>query len=86
VVGGRDGSLRPCSRISRPEPLLVLQSSSSIVLNEAEWSPGFAVHRTGSLQLEKDMLFSILFPALKKEAAGCSDLTFQTIGDLQLDR
>jgi hypothetical protein len=24
---------------SRPEPLLFLQSSSSVVLNEAEWTP-----------------------------------------------
>jgi hypothetical protein len=30
--GQRDGSLRPYSRISRPEPLLLLPSSSSIVL------------------------------------------------------
>jgi hypothetical protein len=30
--GQRDGSLRPYSRISRPEPLLFLPSSSSIVL------------------------------------------------------
>jgi hypothetical protein len=28
--GQRDGSLRPCSRISRSEPLLFLSSSSSI--------------------------------------------------------
>jgi hypothetical protein len=37
--GQRDGSLRPYSRFSRQEPLLFLPSSSSIVLNEAEWSP-----------------------------------------------
>jgi hypothetical protein len=30
--GQRDGSLRPCSRISRPEPLLLLPSSSSVVI------------------------------------------------------
>jgi hypothetical protein len=30
--GQRDGSLRPYSRISRPEPLLFLLSSSTIVL------------------------------------------------------
>jgi hypothetical protein len=30
--GQRDGSLRPCSRISRPELLLFLSSSSSTVL------------------------------------------------------
>jgi hypothetical protein len=30
--GQRDGSLRPYSRISRPEPLLLLPSSSSVVL------------------------------------------------------
>jgi hypothetical protein len=30
--GQRDGSLQPYSRISRPEPLLFLSSSSSIVL------------------------------------------------------
>jgi hypothetical protein len=30
--GQRDGSLRPYSRLSRPEPLLLLPSSSSIVL------------------------------------------------------
>jgi hypothetical protein len=30
--GQRDGSLRPYSRFSRPEPLLFLPSSSSIVL------------------------------------------------------
>jgi hypothetical protein len=32
--GQHDGSLRPYSRISRPEPLLVLSSTSSIVI---EW-------------------------------------------------
>jgi hypothetical protein len=30
--GQRDGSLLPYSRLSRPEPLIFLQSSSSIVL------------------------------------------------------
>jgi hypothetical protein len=30
--GQRDGSLRPYSRFSRPEPLLFLSSSSSVVL------------------------------------------------------
>jgi hypothetical protein len=30
--GQRDGSIRPYSRLSRPEPLLFLPSSSSIVL------------------------------------------------------
>jgi hypothetical protein len=32
--GQRDGSLRPYSRFSRPEPLLFLSSSSSVVLSE----------------------------------------------------
>jgi hypothetical protein len=32
VRGQRDGSLRPYSRLSRPEPLLFLPSSSSVVL------------------------------------------------------
>jgi hypothetical protein len=32
VNGQRDGSPRPYSRISRPEPLLSLSSSSSVVL------------------------------------------------------
>jgi hypothetical protein len=36
--GQADGSLRPYSRIFRPEPLLFLLSSSSVVLNEAEWT------------------------------------------------
>jgi hypothetical protein len=31
--------LRRLSRFSRPEPLLFLPSSSSDVLNEAEWTP-----------------------------------------------
>jgi hypothetical protein len=30
--GQRDGSLRPYSRLSRPEPLLFLPSNSSVVL------------------------------------------------------
>jgi hypothetical protein len=30
--GQREGSLRPCSRFSRPEPLLFLSSSSSKLL------------------------------------------------------
>jgi hypothetical protein len=30
--GQRDGSLRPYSRISRPEPILFLSSSASVVL------------------------------------------------------
>jgi hypothetical protein len=32
-LGQRDGSLRPYSRLSRPEPLLFLSSSSSVVLS-----------------------------------------------------
>jgi hypothetical protein len=32
-------SLGPYSRFSRPEPLLFLPSGSSVVLNEAEWTP-----------------------------------------------
>jgi hypothetical protein len=36
--GQRDGSLHPYSRISRPEPLLLLSSSSSIVLTRL-WNP-----------------------------------------------
>jgi hypothetical protein len=32
IRGQRDGALHPYSRISRPEPLLFLPSSSSIVL------------------------------------------------------
>jgi hypothetical protein len=39
--GQRDGSLRPYSRISRPEPLLFYPSSSSVVLTE--WTP-FQTH------------------------------------------
>jgi hypothetical protein len=34
--GQSDGSLRPYSGISRPEPLLFLSNSSTVVLNEAE--------------------------------------------------
>jgi hypothetical protein len=41
--GQRDGSLRPWSRFPRPEQLLFISSSSSIVLNEAEWTP-FQTH------------------------------------------
>jgi hypothetical protein len=41
--GQRDGSLQPYSRIPRPYPLLFLPSSSSVVLNEAEWTP-FQTH------------------------------------------
>jgi hypothetical protein len=40
---GCDGSLRPYSRISIPEPLLFLSSNSSIVTHEAEWTP-FQTH------------------------------------------
>jgi hypothetical protein len=40
--GQRDGSLRPYSGLSRPEPLLFIPSSSLIVL-EAEWTP-FQTH------------------------------------------
>jgi hypothetical protein len=40
--GQRDGSLRPYSRASRPEPLLLL-SSSSHCNHEAEWTP-FKTH------------------------------------------
>jgi hypothetical protein len=36
--GQRDESLRPYSQISRPEPLLFLPSSSSVALNEVEWT------------------------------------------------
>jgi hypothetical protein len=35
----RDGSLRPYSRFSRPEPLLFLSSSSSIVLTRLNAVP-----------------------------------------------
>jgi hypothetical protein len=35
----RDGSLRPHSRISRPEPRLFHPSSSSVVLTRLEWTP-----------------------------------------------
>jgi hypothetical protein len=41
--GQRDGYVRPYSRLSRPEPLLFLPSSSSVVLNEAEWT-AFETH------------------------------------------
>jgi hypothetical protein len=37
--GQRDGSLRPYSRISRPEPVLFLSSSSSIVLTRLSGPP-----------------------------------------------
>jgi hypothetical protein len=37
------GCLRPHSQISRPEPLLFLPSSSSVVLHETEWTP-FPTH------------------------------------------
>jgi hypothetical protein len=40
--GQRDGSFRPYSRFSKPEPLLFFLSSSSIVY-EAEWAP-FQTH------------------------------------------
>jgi hypothetical protein len=36
--GQRDGSLQPYSRLSRPEPLLFLSSSSSIVLTRQSGS------------------------------------------------
>jgi hypothetical protein len=40
--GQRNGSLRPYSGLSRPEPLLFLPNSRSVVL-EAEWTP-FQTH------------------------------------------
>jgi hypothetical protein len=42
-LGQRNESPRPYSRISRPEPLLFLPSSSSIVLTRLEWTP-FLTH------------------------------------------
>jgi hypothetical protein len=45
--GQRNGSPRPYSRVSRPEPLLFLPSSSWIVL-EAAWTP-FQIHFSENL-------------------------------------
>jgi hypothetical protein len=41
--GQRDGSLRPYSRLSGPEPLLFLPSSSSVVLTRLS-GPPFQTH------------------------------------------
>jgi hypothetical protein len=42
--GQRDGSLRPYSRFSRPEQLLFLSSSSSVVFTRLSGARSFGVH------------------------------------------